>query len=383
MSEENRIKVMFFIDSYRIGGMHKQVYFLVKHIDRTRFEPIMCTSTSDGGLREAYMETNCKMIDLEWKGRFDTGVITRLRKSLKFIKPDLIFITEAQNLIYYRLAAFFLKSNTIQIGSFRGLTFWLGHEKLIYQYLDNLLARLLYRTSKHIVVNSLELKEHYSRVIRTHQKNPIQVIFNGCEFNFPITKSRVDIENELKLSANCFIIIMVARLDPWKDFYTLLDVAEIVIASNKEAKFLLLGDGSLKSEIESTIKKKKLEENIFLLGERKDVFNYINASDISVLSTHGEGFSNSLMESMALGKPVIATNVGGNLTVIGRSGESGFLIPPKSSKEFSDAIKLLMNDEEKRRIVGKRGQERIYSICSIQKYISDYENLFQAAICID
>jgi glycosyltransferase involved in cell wall biosynthesis len=380
---EKRIKVMFFIDSYRIGGMHKQVYYIVKHIDRTRFEPVMCTSTSDGGLREDYKATNCKMIDLEWKGRFDMGVITKLRQTLKLEKPDLIFITEAQNLIYYRLSAFFLKSKTIQIGSFRGLTFWLGHEKLIYQYLDNLLAKLLYRTSKHVVVNSLELKEHYSRVIRTNHKNPIQVIFNGCEFNFPITKSRVDIESELKLSSNCFIIIMVARLDPWKDFYTLLEAAEIITATNKKAKFLLLGDGSMRAEIETIIKKKKLEESIFLLGERKDVFNYINASDISVLSTHGEGFSNALMESMALGKPVIATNVGGNLTVIGGSGESGFLIPPKSPKEFVDAINLLINNEEKRRIVGIKGQERIYSICSIQKYISDYENLFQAAICVD
>lgn len=383
MSKEKKIKVMFFIDSYRIGGMHKQVYFIVKHIDRKRFEPVMCTSTSEGGLFEDYKATNCKMIDLEWKRRFDIGVITKLRKSLRLEKPDIIFITEAQNLIYYRIAAFFQKSNTIQIGSFRGLTFWLGHEKLIYQFLDNLLARLLYRTSKYVVVNSLELKEHYSKVIRTQQKNSIQVIFNGCEFNFPITKSRVDIESELKLSSNCFIIIMVARLDPWKDFYTLLDVAEIITASNKEAKFLLIGDGSLRIEIETIIKKKKLEEYIFLLGERKDVFNYINASDISVLSTNGEGFSNALMESMALGKPVIATNVGGNLTVIGTSGESGFLVPPKSSREFADTIKLLMIDEEKRKIVGKRGQERIYSICSIRKYISDYENLFQATISID
>lgn len=383
MNQTKRIKLMIFIDSYRIGGMHKQVLYLVKHIDRARFEPIMCTSTSMGALLDDYKAIDCKMYDLAWKGRFDVAVITNLRRILKQEEPDLIFITEAQNLVYYRLAKVFLRSKTIQIGSFRGLTFWLGHEKIIFQYLDIILARLLYSTSKFVVVNSVELKEYYSKVISVKRHNPIRIIFNGCAFNFSITKNRLDVEKELKLNADNFLIIMVARLDPWKDFHTLLEAAQIVTTNNVRARFILLGNGIMRSEIEAMINDRHLEEKVFLVGEKKDVFNYINASDVSVLSTHGEGFSNSLMESMGLEKPVIATNVGGNLSVIGHTGEFGFLVPPKSPVALAEKIELLMNNDEERKSLGKRGKERIYSICSIEKYIASYEDLFETALRAD
>jgi glycosyltransferase involved in cell wall biosynthesis len=343
----------------------------------------MCTSTSDGGLFDDYKQTGCKMIDLGWKSRFDFSVVYKLRQVLKEEKPDIIFITEAQNLVYYRLAILFSRFTTIQIGSFRGLTFWLGHEKLLYKYFDNLLARLLYRTSKFVIVNSSELNKHYSQVVSATSSNPIHVICNGCEFDYTITKNPYDIKKELHFDNHDFIVIMVARLDPWKDFNTLLKAASIVIEKNVAIKFILLGDGSIRSQIFTMILEMNLENNVFLLGEKKDVINYINASDISVLSTHGEGFSNSLMESMGLEKPVIATDVGGNSSVIGVSGDSGILVPPNSPQIFAEAIELLVNDSQKRKNLGKKGKDRIYSICGIDNYISEYQKLFDAALYID
>jgi len=373
----DKIKVFFFIDSFRIGGMHRQVLYLVKHLNKDTFEPMVCTQIFIGSLLGEFELTGCKLFDLRWKRKFDLATIYRLIKILKVEKPDIVFITEAQNLFYYRVAKIFWRRQVIQIGSFRALTFWKGHLKKIYQPIDNFFSRWLVATSDHVVVNSVAMKNHYLKIVKTKSvKSPIKVIYNGSDFNFAVTRSKVEIRKELNIGPDEIAVIMVARLDPWKDFYTLLEAAKIVIKTDPTTKFLLIGDGMLKHSLEQLIVKMNLKENVFLLGERNDVYNYINTGDILVLSTHGEGFSNSILESMAYCKPVIATNVGGNAELLGSKSEFGLLVPPKSPGLLANAILVLTRDEALRTKMGKSAREHILQLCDIKKYILAYEDLF-------
>jgi glycosyltransferase involved in cell wall biosynthesis len=375
-----RIKVFFFIDSFRIGGMHRQILYLVRHLNKEVFEPIVCTTSPDGGLRGEFEKVGCKLFDLKWKRKLDPLTFVRLVKLLNKEKPDIVFITEAQNLFYYRIARIFCKQKAIQIGSFRAMTFWNGHLNKHYQLIDNFFSRWLYASSVSVVVNSLALSDHYSKILKINPKKPIKIIYNGSDFNFPITRTTDEIRQELKITSNEIVIIMVARLDPWKDFSTLLETAEIVIKSDSRAKFLLAGDGELRKIIEQKIFQKGLIESVLIVGEKKDIYNYINAADISVLSTNGEGFSNSILESMALCKPVIATNVGGNSEVIGVTNETGILVPTKSPELFADAILHLMKNEIIRNNIGNASKIRINQLCGIEKLISSYEKLFLKSI---
>lgn len=367
-----RIKLFIYIDSLRIGGMHRQMLYLAKHLNKDDFEVLICTQHLTGGFLSEFEQTGCKLFDLGWRRKLDLSIILRLVNVLEIESPDIIFITEAQNLFYYRLARLFWHRKVVQIGSFRAMTFWKGHLKKYYQPLDNFFSRWLLRSSDYVVVNSIAMKNHYSRFIKQKTGSSIEVIYNGSDFSFPITRSATEIRQELNLSESDFVIIMVARLDPWKDFITLLDAAKIVVNSDTRAKFLLVGDGELKNALEQTILHMNLQDNVLLTGEKKDVFNYINAAEVSVLSTFGEGFSNSLMESMALGKPVVATYVGGNPEVLGKAG---ILVSPKSPELFADAILGLMRDEVVRNDIGKLAKERVLQLCGVEKYISSFESL--------
>lgn len=376
----SRIKVFFFIDSLMIGGMHRQVLNLVKHLNKDVFEPIMCTSSPKGGLREEFEQTGCKLIDLNWKRKIDPPIINRLIKILKIEEPDIIYITEAQNLIYYQISKIFWHKKVVQIGSFRALTFWLGHKNKLFQLIDIYLSRWLYSSSDYVIANSNAIKDHYSNIININPQNTIKVIYNGSDLNFPVSRSASEIRMELNISLKKIVIIMVARLDPWKDFKTFLEAAKIVVKTDKTVNFLIVGDGELRDTIEKMILQMNLKVNVFLLGEKKDVYNYINAADISVLSTNGEGFSNSLLESMALGKPVIATNVGGNSETLGIANESGILIPPKSPELFAEAIFNLIRNEDVRKNIGHAAKDRIQQLCNLEKYISSYEQLFKRSL---
>jgi glycosyltransferase involved in cell wall biosynthesis len=371
-----RIKIIFFIDSFRIGGMHRQVLNLVKHLNKEIFEPIMCTSSSLGGLREEYERTGCRLFDLGWKRKLDPATVYKLVRVLNNVNPHIVYITEANNLFYFKVAKFFWHKKVVLIGSFRALTFWQGHRNRLFQIIDNVFSRWLYSSSKRIVVNSNALRDHYEHILKIKSEKSIEVINNGSDFNFAVSKSTFILKKELNIAPGDVVILMVARLDPWKDFETLLEAAKIVTKIEPEAKFFLLGDGELKASLEKMINQMGLKEKVFLLGERKDIFNYINLADISVLSTNGEGFSNSILESMAFGKPVIATNVGGNSELFGATNESGILVPPKSPGLFAEAIIMLIKDDALRNNIGQSAKERIHQICSIKKYISSYEDLF-------
>lgn len=373
---KERLKIFFFIDSFRIGGAHRQVLYLVRHLNKEVFEPIMCTQSQNGGLREEYKKANCKLIDLKWKGRGSLAILYRFIKALYKESPDIIYITGPPNFIYYRLARFFWYKPIIQIGSFRALTFWLGHKNKYYQHIDNFLAKWLYSSSDHIVVNSIAMKDHYSQILKLNPQKGLDIILNGSDFNFPISRKALDIRGEYNITLNEIIIVMIARLDPWKDFTTLLETAKIVIEKDKRAKFLIVGDGYLRKSLEQLIIQMDLKDHVLLIGEKKDVFNFINLSDISVLSTNGEGFSNSILESMAFSKPVVATAVGGNVELIGETKKYGILIPPKSPQKFAEAILYLMQNEIVRKEIGSAANKRIHQLCSINKYVSSYEELF-------
>jgi glycosyltransferase involved in cell wall biosynthesis len=375
-----RIKVFFFIDSFRIGGMHRQILYLLKHLNKEEFELVLCTTGSEGGLKEQFEQTGCKLVNLGWNKRVEPAIIFRFIKILEAEKPNIIFINAPQNLLYYLTARLFWRKPVVQIGSFRAMNFWLGHLKKSYQRIDNFLAGLMVSTSNYVIVNSIAMKEQYTKVININPRKPIEVIYNGSDFDFKISRSASEIREELGITSKEIMIVMVARLDPWKDFVTLLGAAKIVSSSDPRAKFVLVGDGELRDEINHMVEQMDLRKNVLMVGEKKNSFDYINASDISVLSTNGEGFSNSIMESMAFGKPVIATAVGGNPELLGTEEEFGFVIPPKSPVMFASKILILMKDENMRRRVGESANKRIHGLCEINAYTSAYEDLFRRSI---
>ena len=375
--------ILLYIDSLMVGGMHKQTLYLAKYLNRDIFNVIVLTqNTNNGGLKEEFYNSGSKIIDLgrdsspSNKKAFNPFLAFKLLRVLKSEDIDVIYLNAAPNLIYYLLARVFLWKKILLVGSFRALTFWKGNLGVKYKLLDNFFAQLLYSTSNYTIVNSIALKDNYNGVLKITKKHPLVVINNGCDFNFNITKKINDIRNELNLSQGNYFVLMVARLDPWKDFTTLLEAAKEVKLIDSNIKFFIMGNGPMKSEIELIIDKLYLKDTVFLIGEKIDSINYINACDISVLSTHGEGFSNTILESMYLGKTVIASRVGGNIDMIGDSNNFGYLVRPKSSTDLVDKILYCKNDQSKTVRIGANARERITELCNITKYVDSYEKIF-------
>jgi len=140
-----------------------------------------------------------------------------------------------------------------------------------------------------------------------------------------------------------------------KDYDTFTNAAKIILAQNSDVLFIAVGEGE---NIERFRTKMKDEDRFIFTGRQEDTESIINAFDIGVLSTFTEGISNSIMEYMALGKPVIASKGGGTPELV-INNETGFLIEPNNTKQLVDKISYLISHYDIAIKMGEKGQMRI------------------------
>ncbi|MFW5721198.1 MAG: glycosyltransferase, partial [Bacteroidota bacterium] len=211
------------------------------------------------------------------------------------------------------------------------------------------------------------------------------VIHNGIDINHfdlqaNIQYSKLDLINEFKCK-----IVMVGRFYKAKDYQTFIKAAKIVFKKTNNTAIVCIGNGPGKEHAEKQAND-LLNKNIFFLGNRKDIPAFLKIMDIGVLlnniNVHAEGISNAIMEYMAAGLPVIATNAGGTPELV-KDGLSGFLVPAFDENLVAEKILYLINNPDKAREMGKRGRERIKNEFSIASFTSNYLTLYKNIACVN
>jgi glycosyltransferase involved in cell wall biosynthesis len=176
-------------------------------------------------------------------------------------------------------------------------------------------------------------------------------------------------------------MIVVANLIPYKGHADLLDALQLA-RHRLPVGWRLLCAGSGAEHAESLSRMANglgLGRQVLWLGSRSDVPDLLTASDLGLLPSHQEGFSNALLEGMAAGLPMIATNVGGNPEAICH-GRTGYIVAPHSPTQLAEAIVDLAVDVGKRRRFGKRGRARVLQRFSLATCVANYDRLFSALV---
>jgi len=182
------------------------------------------------------------------------------------------------------------------------------------------------------------------------------------------------------VSDGSLVYVVVANLIEYKGHEDIVRALKLVSPLNRKriTLFFLGRDGGIQDRLEDLVVENGLEGIIRWEGEVENVYEYLSMSDVGILASHEEGFSNAVLEMMSFGVPVIATNVGGNPDAVVQ-GETGMLVPPKSPASLADAIEALAEDHALRSEMGRRGKSRIaesFSLGSnIDRYIAIYQRL--------
>jgi glycosyltransferase involved in cell wall biosynthesis len=173
------------------------------------------------------------------------------------------------------------------------------------------------------------------------------------------------------------IVGSAGRLSPEKGFGVLVDAAASVSRSDPEVGFVHFGDGPLRKGLEQQIARLGLKDRFILAGFHDDLDRFLPHWDIAVLPSFTEGLPNVVLESYAAGVPVVATAVGGTPEVV-EDGVDGYLVPPRDAAALARRILDMLTRGEERRLMGKRGRERIQARFTFHAQARHYENLFAA-----
>jgi glycosyltransferase involved in cell wall biosynthesis len=139
---------------------------------------------------------------------------------------------------------------------------------------------------------------------------------------------------------------------------------------------MFVGEGYLREELELLTRQLGLSENVIFTGFRTDIPELTSIFDIAILASFFEGLGRVLLEAMVLGKPVIATKVGGIVDVVD-DGKTGILVPPNDSNALAGAIVRLLSDDDLRKKMGKAGKEKIDAKFSAQTMVSQIERVYE------
>jgi len=240
--------------------------------------------------------------------------------------------------------------------------------------------RLACRLADHILVNAEAVRQWLTA--EGYDPTRISVIRNGLELSrFTPPGDDASLRRELGLPAGVPVVAMLSRLSRMKGVEDFLDAAATVAERFKEAHFLVIGDtidpdGSrYRRELEDRAARLGLQKRVTFTGFRLDVPRLLSAVTVSVLPSLSEGLSNTILESMAAGAPVVATRVGGSPEAL-EDGVDGLLIPPRDSAALNRAIAWVLEHPEASREMGRRARVRVAEEFSLQRMIRETECLY-------
>lgn len=206
------------------------------------------------------------------------------------------------------------------------------------------------------------------------------LIYNGVNtyVYHPATEDeRVRLRQQQLIRPNTLVLLVVANLIPYKGHADLLEaLAGIANQLPDDWQLLLLGrDDGIGSNLMGQAEQLGIYNHVRLLGMRNEVADFMRMADIGILPSHQEGFSNTLLESMACGLPMVATAVGGNVEAL-EEGVNGFLVPPRDPQSLSKALLRLAWDPQLRERFGQAAHRRCVENFSLDTCVSAYHRLY-------
>jgi L-malate glycosyltransferase len=350
-------RVLQLVDSFDEGGSERQALQLTRLLHNNgKYEVFFASLKADGVLRGEIEKLQLEDIpSYPLRSFYDLNAARQLRRFVQHLRRSKIDILHTHDFYtnVFGMTAGFVAGLKVRIASRRETV---GLRTKAQQKLQ----RVAYSLAHEILANSQSVRQKL--ITEGINENRITVIHNAVDTH-RFTHSpvpRVEALRELGLDAktnasDCFVTIVANMRHEVKDYPMFLRSAERVSKSITNAKFLLAGEGELQKPLRKLCDELNIQDRMIFLGRCTKMQSLLSASDVCVLSSKAEGFSNSILEYMAAGRPVVATDVGGASEAIVQN-ETGYLVPSGDDSKMAERIIHLLKHPETARSMGEKGR---------------------------
>ena len=380
-----KARILQLVDSFDQGGSERQALELTRLLhDSGKFEVYLASLKPGGALRGSLEGLNLgEMPSYPLKSFYDRNALAQLRRFVHHLRSARIDLLHTHDFYtnIFGMTAGFLAGVKVRIASRRETN---GMRSTAQQKAQ----RLAYSLAHQIVANSESVRRKLIEEGVNGRK--ITVIHNGLSLQRvtpPVNASREEALKALGVRVvseasnpgpKHFVTIVANMRHDIKDYPMFLRAAQRVCKAIPDVGLLLAGEGELRKSIEELAAQLGITDNTFLLGRCESIAQLLNVSDVCVLSSKAEGFSNSILEYMAAARPVVATDVGGAREAISE-GATGYVVPSGNDELMAERIVSLLRDPARARLMGEAGrrvvEEKFSSTALLQKTEALYEQL--------
>jgi len=380
------IKIVRIIARLNIGGPAINAVLLSEGLNGNGFKTVLVAGSiekSEGDMSYLAYQRGVSPVVVNELSRSidplkDLMALWKIYRIIKTEKPDIVHTHTAKAGTLGRLAAI-LAGVPVRVHTFHGHVFD-GYFNKITARAFIAIERFLGRFTTKIIAVSNSVANDVSIRYNIVPNAKIAVIPLGFDLErfFTSSSNKGRLKKELGLAEDCLLVGIAGRLVPIKNHKMFLDAAKKILATSPYSlvtKFIIVGDGELRRELENYATKTGIADKVVFLGWRRDL-DYIYADlDVVCLTSLNEGTPVSLIEAMASSKPVVATDVGGVKDIV-KNGVNGLLVQSGDVNGFRDAVINLLQDAEKRGEMGDKGKEFVKADYNKDRLIKDTEQLY-------
>ena len=365
-----KIKVVHLISQFGTGGAENGIINIANHIDTERFEMSICAFAGSGSQISRLDPNRTKYYQIEKRPGNDFKLPFRLIQLFKELRPDIIHTHAWGTLCEGLIAAKAASIPAIIHGEHGTLQRKKGN---IY------VQRFAWRFADMVLSVSRNHAEQIAESIG-FPKNRITVIANGVDtMRFNPEINGASLKNELQLKKEDIVIGTVGRLVDVKNHYLLISAFAKLSKFWPNIRLVIVGDGPLRDDLAKFAALWGCATKTHFLGRRSDVAHILAGMDIFALTSHNEGMSNTILEAMSSGIPVVATAVGGNPELVVNEA-TGILFAPNDLDQLIEALESLIHDPAKRKKWGEAGRARTIEKFSLEVMVRRYEQIYQLCL---
>ena len=367
--------VLQLIDSFHQGGSERQALQLTRLLAESgKFRVHLACLSPEGSLRATIEDLGLGEIpSFPLNSFYDANAVRQLRRFVQWLKSSDIDIIHTHDFYtnVFGMAGGALGRLPVRVASMRETAgMRTSTQKKVQQ--------VAYSLADHVVANSNAVKQTLIAAGTPAEK--ITVVYNGLDSArlIPRVTSRAEILSLLGLcdENRRFVSIVANMRHEVKDYPMLLRAARRVVEAEPEAAFLLAGEGELTDSLRALAAELGVEQSTYFLGRCERVAELLNISEICVLSSKAEGFSNSILEYMAAGRPVVVTNVGGASELV-TEGETGYLVASGDDAGMASRIISLLADPARVKAMGENGKQVVKEKFSCEAQLARTEGLYE------
>lgn len=362
MSGYNVIRILAVVKYMGAGGIETYLVNVLSAIDRTKFKvTIVCTGRGNNFYKDELARLDVKTVFCP-NPYSQIGYICRISKIIRDYKIDAVCDFRGDFSASTLLAAKIARVKS-RVAMYRSTRRGFRPDPLRNLYV-NIMHRCAKRWATRVIGNSPKVLDAFFP--EWHGDDKFAVVRNGVDLNkFSPDVSGQSIRQELGVSSDCIIIGHVGSFRSAKNHKVLLQSFAKLKAQLDNVHLLLVGDGSMRDNIENLIKQLGIAEHVTLAGVQKDVPKMLAAMDIFFYPSLYEGMPNALIEAMACGLPIVVSNIGEILEIIPPGFETQ-LFAADDVQGFAGALKRLCLDKATRKQLGFQGRQHVEKHFSLQ-----------------